>query len=347
MQKGRRKTVYVIAVILLAAAIAGNLIQLPYYVTQPGSADRLAPMVKVKNGYKESGSFRLVTVLEGRANVWQFLRAKMDFNPYTQVLKADQVAYPDESKTEMNVRQLNYMKTSQIASTYVAYKAAGKKPKLEHRGVLIVNVHSKMPAARVLRAGDIIVSANGRTVRTIKDLQNALKNAKAGERIDLTVNRNGKRLDVETETAPFPKDWLPAGTDHKVGLGILQAEAIDLDAAPPVRFNTGGIGGPSAGLMMSLEIYEQLTPEDLSKGYDICGTGTIDFNGNVGPIGGIKQKVVAADRAGAEIFFAPVAKHEADDARAAARDIGSDMKIVPVKTFDDAVRYLRSLKPKN
>jgi PDZ domain-containing protein len=124
----------------------------------------------------------------------------------------------------------------------------------------------------------------------------------------------------------------------------------ELITDPDISLDTNNIGGPSAGLMMTLEIYNQLTEEDYTKGYHVAGTGTIDENGTVGPIGGISQKIVAADKSGAEIFFAPnqngIAASNYKEAAATAKDIETDMKIVPIDTFDDAVDYLKSLKEK-
>ncbi|MGV3487833.1 MAG: SepM family pheromone-processing serine protease [Tuberibacillus sp.] len=346
MSTFRSKVLYIFIILILLIAIAFNVIQVPYFVSKPGTADKLAPMVKVSHGYKEKGTLRLVTIYQGKANLWDYLLAKYDFNPYTQVTKAKYVTYPDESEKEMSLREINYMDTAQQMATYVAYKAAGKKPTIHHQGVLILNVNSKMPAGKVLKAGDVIKEFNGKTIRQISDLQGLLKGLKEGTTVQLTIKRGKTLKEVETQLAVFPKEWLSGDTKHKVGLGILQSDDLSLEVNPPVKFDTQGIGGPSAGLMMSLEIYNQLTPEDLTKGYDICGTGTIDFDGVVGPIGGIKQKVVAADKAGADIFFAPAADHEAKDALKAAKDIHSDIKVVPVKTFDDARNYLQSLKPK-
>jgi PDZ domain-containing protein len=335
-----------VVIVILLIILALNIIQVPYFVSKPGTADPLRPMVDVEHGYKESGTLRLVTIYQGKASAWQYLLAKWDFNPYTQVTKAKYITYPDENEKEMTVRELDYMKSAQDTAAYVAYKAAGKKPKIQHRGVLILNVHSQMPAGKVLKAGDVIQVFNGKPVTRISDMQGMLKGLKAGDVVHLTIKRGKTVKEVKTRLAPFPKEWLPNDVKHKVGLGILQSDNMALKVQPPVTFDTQGIGGPSAGLMMALEIYEQLLPSDLTKGYDICGTGTIDFDGRVGPIGGIKQKVVAADKAGAEIFFAPASDHEAKDAMAAAKDIGSKMKIVPVKTFDDALKYLQTLKPK-
>ncbi len=98
--------------------------------------------------------------------------------------------------------------------------------------------------------------------------------------------------------------------------------------------------------MFSLEIYDQLTEGDLTKGHQIAGTGEIDYEGNVGRIGGIDKKVVAADREGVEVFFAPNEGGRGGDsnyevAKKKAKEIDTDMVIVPVDTFDDAIKYLK------
>ncbi|MDN5312485.1 MAG: Lon-like protease, partial [Thermoanaerobacteraceae bacterium] len=107
-----------------------------------------------------------------------------------------------------------------------------------------------------------------------------------------------------------------------------------------IKIDTGEIGGPSAGSMFALEILNQLSPEDLTKGKKIAGTGTISLNGDIGEIGGIQQKVVAAHRDGAEIFFAP--EKNAKDAMEAAKKLG--IKVVSVKKLDDILDYLSKLK---
>ncbi|MNC58959.1 Lon protease [compost metagenome] len=112
-------------------------------------------------------------------------------------------------------------------------------------------------------------------------------------------------------------------------------------AGKVVSFVDTNVGGPSAGLMFTMEIYNQLTPGDLSKGHRIAGTGTIDADGNVGAIGGVKHKIVAADREKAEVFFVPVKNY--DEAKARADKIGTDMLLVPVSTLDEALKYMEKL----
>ena len=117
-----------------------------------------------------------------------------------------------------------------------------------------------------------------------------------------------------------------------------------------MKIDAHKIGGPSAGLMFTLEIYNQLVKEDITKGHEIAGTGTINEKGEVGPIGGISQKVVAAHNAGAEIFFAPnengKEKSNYKDAVKTAKDINTKMKIIPVDTLDDALMYLDKMSEK-
>jgi PDZ domain-containing protein len=104
-----------------------------------------------------------------------------------------------------------------------------------------------------------------------------------------------------------------------------------------VGFDTGKIGGPSGGLMMTLALYDQLTPEDITGGRSVAGTGTIACDGGVGPIGGIEQKVAGAEDAGAEIFLAPSGNV------AGARAVAKDIEIVEISSFDEAIRYLEGL----
>jgi PDZ domain-containing protein len=132
----------------------------------------------------------------------------------------------------------------------------------------------------------------------------------------------------------------------KYGVGIMQVPDLSLKVKPPVQFHTEQIGGPSGGLMFTLGIFNRLTEQNWTKGYKIAGTGTMDLKGDVGPIGGIKEKVVAADKQNVEIFFAPAKDHNYRDAVKTAEDIGTDMKIVKVNKFEDALNFLKSLKPK-
>ena len=160
--------------------------------------------------------------------------------------------------------------------------------------------------------------------------------------------------DGETKTATGKIIKLENG---KNGIGISLIDRTEVNSSVPIEFSTEGIGGPSAGLMFSLAIYTQLANPDLRDGRVIAGTGSIDREGKVGDIGGIDKKVVSAAKIGATIFFAPdnpvseeekkanpKAKTNYETALEAAKEIKTDMKIVPVKTLQDAIDYLEKTK---
>lgn len=333
-----RWTILIVVLVLLAL----NFVRLPYYVQSPGNAQSMAKTVKVAGGHRVNGEYRLVYIYLGQANIYQYLWTKYGGNKYVTLVSENQVKIPNESDAAYNLRQENYMTSAQQSATYMAYKAAGKKPKLIREGILILDVMPGMPAAKVLKPGDLIIGMEGRKISSTGDLEALLKKKKLGDRFKLTISRNKQTKQVAVQIAKFPKDLIGSGKSS--GIGIVQSDQIKVSVDPPVQFTIQNIGGPSAGLMMTLEIYDQLTRADLARGRDIAGTGTIEMSGAVGPIGGIEDKVVGAAKSGAGVFFAPTADNEFETAKRTAKEIGSQMKIVPVKTFADAVNYLQRTK---
>ncbi|RYM07314.1 PDZ domain-containing protein [Sporolactobacillus sp. THM7-7] len=327
----------IIAAVLVVLAL--NFIRLPYFVQRPGEAKTMNNMVQVSGGYPLTGDYRLVYIYIGQANIFQYLWAQFDGNKYTTLIKENQIKMPNEDDAAYTLRQKNYMTEAQQSAAYVAYKAAGKEAKLIREGVLILDVMPSMPSAKVLKSGDVIVGAEGRGVSSTEQLNALVEEKRIGQPVNLKIRRGSRTKDVTVRIARFPKNIRGGGKES--GIGIFQSDQVKVDVRPSVHFNIGNIGGPSAGLMMTLQIYDQLTRQDLAKKRDIAGTGTIEMNGHVGPIGGISEKVVGASRSGADVFFAPTAQHEAEEAQRTAEDIGTGMKIVPVSTFQDALDYLK------
>jgi PDZ domain-containing protein len=151
----------------------------------------------------------------------------------------------------------------------------------------------------------------------------------------------------------MPLAALPKSKDNpnqkgsQIGIGISAMTKTALKTEPTVTFRTQNIGGPSAGLMFTLEIINQLTPTDLTGGHIIAGTGTVDEEGNVGQIGGIQYKVIGAYKQGAKIFLAPADIKPGDNNYALAlqqvKRLQMDMQVVPVKTVKEAYEYLKGL----
>lgn len=338
-----RKKIYIgsFAIVILLM-IAGMFYSLPYYVTKPGMAEKLKPIVKVQNGYHEKGDFMLTTVRMGRANIYSLAEAKL--RKFEEIYPADLILDKTETEEEYTVRQLYMMANSKQNAIDVAYHKAGLPVHYKYKGVYVLNVMPDMPAYGKLRAGDRIFKVDGHSFSSSKEFSAYVEQKQVGEQLTFSFLRK-----KQTKTAQIPVQRFK-NAPNKIGIGISLVDDKEIAVKPDVNVKTDQIGGPSAGLMFSLEIYNQLTKDDLTKGYKIAGTGEISPDGSVGPIGGIEQKIVAADKAGAEIFFAPNEqgrkKSNYHDALKAAKIIGTKMKIVPVDSFDDALNYLKKMPGK-
>lgn len=338
----RRKIFLGSSIVIALMMIAGVFFSLPYYVSKPGIAKELAPIIQVEDGIEGKGSFMLTTVRMGRANIYSYVEAKL-FD-YVELYPLEAILHETETQDEYNARQLHMMAGSKLNAIEVAYKKAGYQVDYEYKGVYVVQVVPDMPAEGKLVPGDRIIEVDGQKFASSENFIEFVGKKNAGDQVVLTIKRDDKTKIVELTVQPFKED------PKKIGIGISLVDDKEIIVDPKVTVKTDEIGGPSAGLMFSLEIYDQLMEEDYTKGYKIAGTGMIDSKGGVGPIGGIDQKIVAADKAGAEIFFAPNEKGSKDSnynlAVKTAREIDSKMKIVPVDFIDDAINYLQKLPMK-
>lgn len=337
-----KKRIIRIALLIVIIMAALSFVKLPYYITEPGEATELNPLIKVDNGYSEKGSFSLMTVKVGPANPLTYIWAKV--RPYLEILPEENFKQEGESDQEYMKRQLQMMRDSQENAMIAAYKRAGKEVSYTFNGVYAMSVVSGMPAEGKIQVGDKIKKADGKTFRSAESFVRYIESKKAGDRVKIIVERDKEEKTYEMKLKTFKED------PKRAGLGVSLITDRNVKVKPEVDMDIENIGGPSAGLMMSMEIYNQLTKEDETKGHHIAGTGTIDDEGKVGPIGGISQKIVAADKAGADIFFAPNEGGKKgsnyEKAVKTAKDIKTDMKIVPVDTMDDAIHYLED-KVKN
>ncbi|WP_226674344.1 SepM family pheromone-processing serine protease [Rossellomorea aquimaris] len=344
----KTKTLIRTLVIMTIIMVASSFYYLPYYVTKPGSAHELDPIVHVENGYQDDGELMLTTVRMGRANIYAYLMASI--RKYEYIFPVEEIRSPHESDEEYNLRQLQLMNNSQSHAIEVAYKKAGKPYKYNYKGIYVLNIYPSMPAEDVLKPGDRITAIDGQTFQSSQEFIDYVSGKAKGDKVEITYVRN-KNKKVET----IPLESFPDVPD-KVGLGITLSDDKEIVTEPPVKLETEEIGGPSAGLMFSLEIYDQLTEDDLPKGHRIAGTGTISEDGKVGRIGGIEQKIIAADKAGAEYFLAPdetitkEMKEKYPDlesnyvaAKRTAEDIGTDMKVIPVRSFEEALAFLQTI----
>ncbi|WP_163536705.1 SepM family pheromone-processing serine protease [Gracilibacillus sp. YIM 98692] len=316
--------------------------QLPYYIHKPGHADPLNPVIEVEGSFDSRGDMHLVTIQGGQASLFQYMFAKI--RPYHDILPIEDVLSDGITKDEYRQLQFMMMESSQEASTVVAYQAAGKDISINYEGVYVVSVKEGVPADGVLESGDKVIRVNQKTIKEAEDLLQVVSSHRVGDEIEVTVERDDHERTYDIELKAIEE------LDGKPGIGIRLVTNREVTESPEIHFSSGDIGGPSAGLMFALEIYDQLTDQDLTKGYPIAGTGEIDYDGNVGPIGGVDKKVIAADREGCAYFFAPNQRGMEGSnyqvAKKVAEEIGTDMEIVPVDHFDDAVEFLHQLAEK-
>lgn len=338
---------FMLAVVII---VGGFVYPINYYIMSPGKAYDLTKYVEVEHADKASkGTLNMMTVAMSPATPFSYVYAKFADN--RDVLKEEEVRAPEESNEEYNLRQLKLMTDSQFNAKYMAFKSTNNKFTVTYNGVYVSYVLSGGAASKVLKAGDEVTKIDGQLIEKHQDLVDYLEKKKKGDKISLTFKRDGK---IKTENITLKE--IP-GTKGKIGLGITFSDSKSITTDPEVKINSEDIGGPSAGLMFTLEIIDQLTTGDLTKGHKIAGTGEMLETGEVGRIGGIDKKVIAADRDDVEIFFAPddtiskelkkaapntVSNYE--EAVAKAKEIKSDMKIVPVKNLEDALSYLENLK---
>ena len=317
--------------------------ELPYYIYKPGEADPLEEMIEVERGKESEGDFHLVTVSGGKATLIFLILASV--LPYHDIVPIDDARPDGISDEEYMEYQLKLMESSHQTSTVVAYEAANENVEIIKHGVYIIDVVQGMPAEGVLKIGDRIVEIDGIEVKEAQELVEYVEEKNPGDEVEFLIEREGETKLKKIEVVSFPDE------KDKVGIGIQLVTDQDVEVERDVRIKSGKIGGPSAGLMFALEMYDKLVDEDMTKGYNIAGTGEIDFEGNVLRIGGVDKKVVAADRNDIDIFFVPNENGRSDsnyvEAKETAEKIKSDMEIVPVDTFDDAIEFLENLEPKN
>ena len=334
------KKVYITIIGILFILI---FIPTPYYLNQPGSIEPLAAKVTVEDGQKvEKGSLNLTTVYSIKASnpyIWLYGLVA----PHTEIKKEEEVK-GNLSDEEYNNLLLHMMDSSKQNAIIASFHEADKGVEFHYNGVFVANILSNSKAKSVIKVGDIIHKVDGKTMNQAEEMIAYLKEKKAGDKVELQYTHNKK-----TKTATVEVITLDPKTGQ-AGIGINPENNMSINPSLDVKIKTENIGGPSAGLMFSLEIYNQIEKGDLTKGYKVAGTGTMDAEGNVGQIGGIRHKIVAAHKAGVDIFFYPKDITDQDTNEKEIKDEvkkeGYDIKIVPVQTLHEAIEYLEKLPEK-
>jgi Lon-like protease len=314
--------------VVVVTGLALTFIPSDHYLVLPDRARPTDPLVSVPGEERRSsdGGIYMVDVRIGRANLFERLfpgvREGADLLP-EHVINPEGV-----SDTQRRRSSLNEMSRSQLIAIAVALRQLGREVDIEAVGAEVVLVQPGAPADGELEVGDVIVAAQGEDVTSTSDLQRAMSDLAPGDEASLRVQR-GEDEQVELTLPTRASDQDP----ERAVVGVQVQDAEDFRFPLDIEIDAGSIGGPSAGLAFALDIVDELG-EDVDGGRTVVATGELTLEGDVLPIGGIKQKVIGARRAGADVFLVP--DRNAADARAAA----DGLEIVAVSNFDEALSAL-------
>ncbi|MFB7106029.1 YlbL family protein [Streptomyces hydrogenans] len=346
----RTATMLASTLVLICLLIAGVLIPVPYSEMSPGPTvntlgeARGEPVLQIsgRKTYPTDGHLNMTTVRVTSADYkMNAVEAVYGWLTHDNVVVPHDTLYPD-GKTEEESSQENAEEFSQS-------QESAKVAALDELGipfttrVVVASVVKDSPAEGTLHAGDVIKAVDGAEVTEPADVAEQVTKREPGEKVVFTIV-------PAKEAAAAEKAHKEATVTRKVAITTAKSEEGDraivgiqagTDHVFPftIDIKLADVGGPSAGLMFALGIVDKLTPESLTGGKFVAGTGTIDDDGKVGPIGGIQMKLVGARNAGAEYFFTP-----ADNCATAAGDTPDGLTLVKVDTIADATASLEKLR---
>lgn len=322
-------------VLLCAMILGGSLMPVPYVIEQPGPAidvlgtyeDEQILRIDGAETHPTEGSLMMTTVSVDGGPGYHVTPVEVMSSWFdrTQAVMPRELMFPEgQTREQTALTNTVQMSTSQQGAVAVALDELDL---VYEPVVLIAGVEADAPADGKLEAGDVVVSVGGQEPGDVRGVQELVAGTEPGQTVEMQVQRGEETLAVEVPTEEV---------EGSARMGVVLAEGYDFPM--DVEITVGQIGGPSAGLMFSLSVYDQLTPGALTGGHDIAGTGTIDIEGDVGSIGGIRQKLVGAQEAGADYFLAPSANCEQVSGYEP-----DGLDVVAVSTFDDAVRAAETI----
>lgn len=338
----RKSRAALIGIPLVLLALVGwqvSMVRLPYLALAPGTAGSIASLLKVPDGrnHPPRGEILITTVSLRRATVFYALTGWLD--PDIDVLpEADVIGDVDPEQYTKDA-QVD-MQSSKEAAAVLALRRLGHEVRETGTGTLVTNVSGPdVPVTGIIEPGDTISAIDGQPTPLRQDTIRILQTKRAGETIRVDVLSAAGATTTKTVTlgsrlADGCAPNVVAGAGACLGIE-LQTRGRKFDFPFDVEIDSQGIGGPSAGLAFTLALLDQLTPGELTGGKKVAVTGTIDFDGIVGDVGGVRQKTAAVSASGADLFLVPPGEFKAATARA-----GKKLKVVSVANLDEALKAL-------
>ncbi|HPF83534.1 MAG TPA: PDZ domain-containing protein [Bacilli bacterium] len=305
--------------------------KLPFYIDIPGGLINTDKRVSIKESYDTKGSFNMTYVTEIHATPITYL-ASLILDDW-DIIKEEELTYDSMSVEDIYNYQKLLLKETCNNAIINAYNKANKEVSTKEEELLVGLVFKE--AETNLKIADKIISIDGVKINNSVDLRNYLNTKNENDKINISVLRKKKELKIEAT--------LKKSDDRVViGIGIIDSKVIDTNPKVKLSFDDNE-SGPSGGLMTALTIYNDLIKEDLTDGDIISGTGTIELDGTVGEISGVKYKILGAVKKKAKVFLVPSGDNY-NEAMKIKKERKLDIEVVSIKTFDDAIEYLRNRK---
>ncbi|MCU1393499.1 MAG: hypothetical protein JWM34_1927 [Ilumatobacteraceae bacterium] len=339
-----------LASIFLASIVTAERftsIKRPYAIV-PSDAEQVEARLGLKDvqRYPAKGKILFVTIREPQLPLlsWLMFHDDDDISPktYTDI-------YGTSSPAQLDTRGQRQMISAQQSAEYAALSKLGYPIDLKPGAIVIDQIlcfkanaagtkcEQEAPSGKVLDADDKLDSIDGKAISTVDDLVAALAKHKPGDMVKVTFERPGVS-GVQSGTIQLIDS---PDTPGRTIVGFTPFDTTTVGKSPfPISLDFDGIGGPSAGLALTLTLIDELTPGELTGGQRIAVTGTIDVNGKVGAIGGLPQKASAVRQTGAKYFLVPASQSDIAEAQ---KVVGKDVTIIPVATLDDALAALTKL----
>jgi Lon-like protease len=300
------------------------------YIFLPDEARPLAPLVKIEGEKRDTngGGIYYVAVDVRKASILE--EAFPGLHDGATLVPQEQVLPEGVDERARRRSELREMSRSQEYAAAVALRSLGEEVEVTSGGALIEAVGDGFPADGKLIPGDVVTAVDGKAVRTAAGLTEQMSTKRPGETVRLRVRRGRETFEVSLKAVENPR------AKGRAFLGVVIADDADVDLPIDINIDLGNVGGPSAGLAFALDVHEELG-RDVDRGRRIAATGEIALDGSVRPVGGLKQKTIAARRSGMDLFLVP------GENAAEARRYADGLQVVPVDSFQQALQKLATL----
>lgn len=316
---------------LYAVLIATLLFPLPYYIYNGGGIINIDERINIENSNTNKGTFNMCYVSEIKATIPSYFLAKI-FSDWDISPKEDVALSNKETDTDVYNRDRIMLNDANVNAIHNAYLKANKTFNITDTYNYVIYISDD--AKTTLKIGDIIEKVDNEKINSLDDLKDIVSKKQVGDITNFQVKRNNKIKNCTSEVVESNKI-------KQIGISV--QTAYNYETSPKIELNfSKNESGPSGGLMLTLSIYNHLIDKDLTNGMKIAGTGTIDWDGNVGSIGGVKYKLAGAVKSKADIFLVPNGENYKEAIRLKEKK-KYNIKIIGVSTFNEALEKLEEM----